>query len=280
MKHLQTGQFHGQTNQTIHLEGITLTDTEYTQEKVDWHYHENAYFTFILQGRVIEGNKKEVYHCSEGSLLFHNWQEAHYNIKPKGFTRGFHIELAQQWFEDMDFDLRNLMGSINISNPDIKLSLYKIFKETKIEDETSPLAIQSQLLHLLTQMLYDNKLTTPQKPVWVERVKEILHDNVAEKQTLSDLSKDLDIHPVHLSRDFPKYFHCNLGNYIRKLKIEKSLALLSQKKHSLSDITYQCGFADQSHFARCFKEENGLSPLAYRKLIFSRTYGCVPRDNT
>jgi AraC family transcriptional regulator len=49
MKHLQTGQFHEQTNKTSHLNGVTLTDTEYTLEKVDWHYHENAYFTFILQ---------------------------------------------------------------------------------------------------------------------------------------------------------------------------------------------------------------------------------------
>ena len=68
MNLLQTGQFHGQTNKTIHLNGITLTDTEYTLPKVAWHYHENAYFTFILQGNVIEGNKKEIYNCD---LLFY-----------------------------------------------------------------------------------------------------------------------------------------------------------------------------------------------------------------
>lgn len=89
MKYLQTGQFHGQTNKTILLNGLTLTDTEYTHDKVDWHYHENAYFTFILQGNLIEGNRNEVYNCSAGSLLFHNWQEPHYNIKPDGFTRAF-----------------------------------------------------------------------------------------------------------------------------------------------------------------------------------------------
>lgn len=39
MKQLKTGAFYGQTNQTIHLNGITLTDTEYTLDFVDWHYH-------------------------------------------------------------------------------------------------------------------------------------------------------------------------------------------------------------------------------------------------
>ena len=62
MKHLKTGQFYGITNETIHLAGVTLTDTEYTHEKVDWHYHENAYFTFLLEGAVLEGNKR----CSVG----------------------------------------------------------------------------------------------------------------------------------------------------------------------------------------------------------------------
>ena len=147
MKYLPTGQFYGQTNETICLDGITLTDTEYTHDKVDWHYHENPYFTFILQGNVIEGNKKEFYNCSAGTLLFHNWQEPHYNIKPKGFTRGFHIELELNWIDTFAFDLNNLQGNIHISNPDLKLLLHKIFKETKLNDSTTALSIQSLLLH-------------------------------------------------------------------------------------------------------------------------------------
>lgn len=267
MKHLQTGQFHGQTNQTIRLEGITLTDTEYTLDKVDWHYHENAYFTFILQGNVIEGNKKEVYNCSAGSLLFHNWQEPHYNIKPPGFTRGFHIELAHQWLDNLDFSLDKLTGSINISNPALKLVLYKIFRESKTDDMTTNLGVQTLLLQLLGQMEKDNQTAIYKNPTWVSRLKELLHENFAEHWSLNELSDELGIHPVHLSRDFSKYFHCNIGEYIRKLKVEKSLSMLSHKNKSLTDISYECGFADQSHFTRCFKAVNGVNPLEYRKII-------------
>jgi AraC family transcriptional regulator len=121
MKLLQAGEFHGQTSNTLHMDGIVLTDTEYTQSRVDWHYHENAYFTFILQGNVLEGNKKETYHCSAGSLLFHHWQDPHYNIKPDGFTRGFHVELEASWFKYFSLDKALLQGSINIANIDIKL---------------------------------------------------------------------------------------------------------------------------------------------------------------
>src|SRR5579872_7425592 len=102
MKRSKSGQFYGETNERICLKGITLTDTEYTQARVDWHFHENDYFTFILEGGMLEGNRRGVYECSPGDLLYHNWDDAHYNIKSNEFTRGFHVELEPQWFESFD----------------------------------------------------------------------------------------------------------------------------------------------------------------------------------
>lgn len=267
MKQLQTGEFYGQTNQTIHLDGITLTDTEYTLDRVDWHYHENAYFTFILEGNVIEGNKKEVYNCGAGSLLFHHWQEPHYNIKPEGYTRGFQIELKNTWFDELDFNIDKLQGSTKIANVDIKFLLYKIFKETKIEDNTTTLSIQSLLLQTLAEMFRNSHVDLDKNPMWVHKIKEILFYEFSDNLTLEYLSNTLGIHPVHLSRDFSKYFNCNLGDYLRKLKIEKSYTLLSNKQLSLTEIAYGCGFSDQSHFNRCFKSVSGINPKDFRKII-------------
>lgn len=268
MKELQKGEFYGQTNNTINLEGITLTDTVYTHDKVDWHYHENAYFTFILQGNVIEGNKKEIYNCSAGSLLFHNWQEPHYNIKPEGFTRGFHIELEKSWFTDFDFKTTDIQGSINIADLDLKFLMYRIFQETKTHDKTSHLSIQTLLLETLGKMLRENQTKSNKKPTWVSEINQILNDQFLDNLTLEYLSKTLNIHPVHLSRDFSKYFNSNLGGYIRKLKVQKSLQLITEKDQDLTSIAFECGFSDQSHFTRTFKEVNGINPSEYRKILF------------
>jgi AraC family transcriptional regulator len=274
MKQLLTGEFYGQTNQTIHLSGITLTDTEYTLDRVDWHYHENAYFTFILQGNVIEGNKKEMYHCTPGSLLFHNWQDPHYNIKPTGYTRGFHIELQHQWFDQLDFNMDKLQGSIKIMNADIKFLLYDIFRETKIEDNTTTLAIETLVLKTLTKMLDQSLIDRDKNPAWVHKIREILFYEFKDQLTLDYLAQTLGIHPVHLSRDFSKYFNCNLGDYLRKLKVEKAYALLAEKNLSLTEIAYGCGFSDQSHFNRCFKSISGLSPNNFRKIVAHKFPSC------
>ncbi len=267
MEQLVTGQFFGQTNETIHLNGITITDTEYTHPFVDWHYHENAYFTFILQGSVIEGNKKEKYECTTGSLLFHHWQDAHYNIKPDGYTRGFHIELDQTFLSSIYSELNIPDGSINILDPCVKLGLYQIFKESKLNDINVELIIQTLLFQVFTSMHKNNHSKLDKSPMWVNRIKELLYDEVGVKHNLMELSNILNIHPVHLSRDFSKYFGCTLGAYMRKIKIEKAMQLLPNKQLSLTDIAYSCGFSDQSHFLRCFKDALSINPSAFRRIL-------------
>jgi AraC-like DNA-binding protein len=49
----------------------------------------------------------------------------------------------------------------------------------------------------------------------------------------------------------------------RRVDVAKSL--LEERRHSLSDIAFECGFADQSHFTRVFSRITGLSPGAWRR---------------
>lgn len=265
MKNLRHGEFFGQTNETLNFDGITITDTEYTHPYVDWHYHENPYFTFLIQGNMKEGNKKETYDCSTGTLLYHHWEDAHYNTKPNIFTRGFHIEITKDWFEKFQLSKDLTEGSFNIKNPSIKLLMYQIFKETKLNDDSFDLSVHQLLLSLFDQ-LSNQKVNSEKKPIWVKQIDEILHESFTEKLSLNDLSKTIDIHPIHLSRDFQKYFQCNLGEYLRKLKVEKSLKILNDFE-SLSEVALECGFSDQSHFIRCFKENLGITPLKYRQIL-------------
>jgi AraC family transcriptional regulator len=176
MVNLFPGQFFGTTNETIRLKGITLTDTEYTHEMVDWHFHENAYFTFILDGKLIEGNKKDVFSCNTGTLLFHNCHEAHYNLKPKGFTRGFHIELDQKWFDTYEIRTDLISGSLILDYPVMKRLMYNIFRETKFSAESGQPAIDALLLQLLTTISGVKESSFKQSPEWVNKIKELLND--------------------------------------------------------------------------------------------------------
>jgi YesN/AraC family two-component response regulator len=105
-------------------------------------------------------------------------------------------------------------------------------------------------------------------PSWAKELKEIIQDQVDTNITLKQLSKDLDINPAYLSREFSKYFDdLSFGEYLRKLRIEKAIEYLNSSGYSLTKIAYLTGFSDQSHFTRIFKRHTGQNPSSYRKKL-------------
>ncbi len=152
MKNLRNGEFFGQTTETLRFGGLMITDTEYTHPFVDWHYHENSYFIFLLQGNMTESNKKEVYDCAAGTLLYHHWQDPHYNTKPDIFTRGFHIEISEDWFEKFQLSKDKVEGSFPIKNPAVKLLMYRILNETKSIDSSFEISADQMLLNIFHEI--------------------------------------------------------------------------------------------------------------------------------
>jgi len=108
-------------------------------------------------------------------------------------------------------------------------------------------------------------------PAWAKELREMIQDQVDTNLTLKELSKNLDINPSYLSREFSKYFNdLSFGEYIRQLRIEKARELMQSSRYSLTEIAYLTGFSDQSHFTRIFKKHTGSNPSAYRKKIKSK----------
>jgi len=263
MKQLLTGKFYGNTFSTMSAGGITITETEYTHDWVDWHYHENAYFTFLLRGKLIEGTKKEKNICAEGALLYHNCQEAHYNIKPAGCSRGFHVEVTGEWQKHLGLNA-GIEGNYCINSPLVIKKFKNIYSEFSRNNDDTGFAIEEELLDIFGMLQNSASGSSSQKPAWVGYLDNILKQRFNQKLSLKSLSEELDVHPVHLSRDFRKHFNSTLSGHIRKLKLQHALKLISSGGSSFTEIAHECGFADQSHFLRWFKLATGLSPKAYR----------------
>ena len=110
-------------------------------------------------------------------------------------------------------------------------------------------------------------------PEWAKELKDIIQDQIDTNLALSlkQISENLKVHPTYLSREFSKYFdNLSFGDYIRKLRIEKSIRLLEDPVYSLAEIAYLTGFSDQSHFNRIFKMHMGKSPSVYRKSLIKK----------
>ncbi|MBL7851410.1 MAG: AraC family transcriptional regulator [Cyclobacteriaceae bacterium] len=84
--------------------------------------------------------------------------------------------------------------------------------------------------------------------------------------TLSDLAKDLNIHPNHLSQVINTFEGKTFYDYVNTLRIEefKRVAPLEEsQRFTLLGLANNCGFNSKTSFNRNFKQATGLSPTEY-----------------
>lgn len=265
---LPKGTYYGEKKLELENKGLILSEYNYHLPQTDWHYHENPYFMYVLDGNVYDVNKKGKTTCSAGSLLLHNWNEQHFNSKASPLARGFHIEFERKWFDDKKLNIDLWEGSRRMEDPRLHHILGKLYAEFKCQDEFSETSIDLLLLQLCERTQSNAEGISKFEPDWIPELKQIIHDQT-DSLSLADLSKTLGVHPVHLSRAIPKYLNTTLGDYIRQQRIKKALGFMMNEQFTLTEITYLCGFSDQSHFTRTFKMYYHTTPKAFRKQLLS-----------
>ena len=265
MRILTKGQYYGDQNLEIDFNGILLSRYTYNQGRpTDWHYHENPYFMYVLNGNMKDCNTKTTTLCPSGSLMFNNWQEPHFGSKHSEHASGFHLEFEKGWLKKNGIDLNLWEGSQRIDHPKLHAIFGQIYKEFLLADTYSDASIELLLVQVCDALSDLKQTEKVDSPTWVAGLKELLHYETGPLN-LDYLSKTLDVHPVHLSRAAPKYLSTSLGSYIRLQKLKQALPLLLNPSISLTEIAYQVGFSDQSHFNRVFKSYFKCNPREYRK---------------
>ncbi len=65
-------------------------------------------------------------------------------------------------------------------------------------------------------------------------------------------------------REFKKIYNASPATYLRIKKLKKAEELLTSTDLRTTDIAYDCGFANVSHFSKSFKQHHGISPSTYK----------------
>lgn len=102
---------------------------------------------------------------------------------------------------------------------------------------------------------------------WQERrVKELLNANLNGKVSLVELATACDLSVRHFTRAFKTSTGLTAHGWLTLRRIEKAQGLLSSSPLPLTDIAFECGFADTSHFGRAFLRMVGTSPGMWRRV--------------
>lgn len=102
-------------------------------------------------------------------------------------------------------------------------------------------------------------------PERLRRVCDYIEDHLADELGLEELAGAACLSTYHLSRCFRRATGITLHSFVMGRRTERARALLGDRRLSLAEIAYLCGFSSQSHFTAVFKKTLGATPGQYRR---------------
>lgn len=104
----------------------------------------------------------------------------------------------------------------------------------------------------------------PQDNKKVDMVYDYVNLHFKEPIPLSLISEKVSMTIPAFCRYFKKVSGKTFTQFVNEFRLVHATKLLAENQNSITDICYECGFNNFSHFSKSFKKYTGKSPLKYR----------------
>ena len=252
--------YHGVTAKNIKTENFTLSLTEHVaNSKIIKHVHEKPYLCMLVAGMYREdGVGSQI--IKNGTSIFReaNYEHANHFSNKEGVCLNLEIDNINFFHEINDFKDR-LSGFEQKSSLEMFKLLYA-FKKGVAKDLLNIYCYESILSHF-------KEIKIKGKLKWIQKTIEYINDNPFNNISLTELSKEFQLHPNYIVRQFKKYTGLKLSEYISKIRLENALNNMLTTNNSLTEVALKSGFYDQSHFNKHFKKVFNETPKPFQKIM-------------
>jgi AraC-like DNA-binding protein len=112
-----------------------------------------------------------------------------------------------------------------------------------------------------------------ERPCWsqsiqdpqVQKAVQALHADCARQWTLEALASHAGLSRTSLAERFRKTMGNTPLNYLRSVRMQKAMGVLSQSERSLEQIAQEVGYQDAFSFSKVFKRSVGVAPRDFRR---------------
>jgi len=277
---LPQGTFYGAERARRRIEGLLLTETAYRPgEVLPRHDHARAYFCLVLRGGFTECDGRWTRECGSATVIFHPPGADHSDRFRRVPSRCFNLELDTPWLQRMAGLVEGFPeSSVVFRRRRVNWLARHLYDEFRTDDPAGCLAIEGLALALVAEVArFDARVRRP-GPHWVGRVVELVRAAPESPPALAEIAAELGVHPVHLARVFRRRYGCSIGEYARRLRVERAAEALRDTRLPIGRLAHRLGYADHSHFSRSFRRATGFSPSEYRRRHGSARTGHASGD--
>ena len=240
-----------------------------------WHMNEGhaLIYTYSSGGSIV--CKEKVYPITEGALCFIAAGKYHYTMPddPSVYERSKLIEPSERFsafigaipgFAEKDF----VYAQIPPSERD---AVSAIFRE--ISDHADGRYAEIALLSGISRLLFilDRYATEsiPSESGFMDRAVAYINDRIFADISIDGICAHIHMSKFYFCRRFKETVGVTVMQYILKTRLTIAKSILRDTSLSIGEVSEQCGFSSLSYFCRAFKEENGMSPLGFRREFHS-----------
>ena len=254
------------------------------ESKPYWHFHPEIELVYINKGNGKRhiGNNLSYYNNSQLLLLGSNLP--HYGFVDRLTLNG--SETVVQFRPDfLGIDFFNIQEMTDIRylfERSKKGVLFGKKTKEKLGSKIEGLASTSGIEKILLLLEVLNELAKsddykvlnadgfvfeiePQDNAKINMIYKHISENFQKQISLNEMSEKVSMSIPAFCRYFKKVTGKTFTKLVNEYRIVHATKLLSESQMSITDISFECGFNNFSHFNKLFKEFTGKSASKYRK---------------
>ncbi len=253
------------------LNGLEMIQARYHQQKFSRHSHEGFCIGVIEDGAQQFFRTGENHYAPKGDIILVNADEIHTGssamengwsyqaIYPtpemfKQLTQDLKIENQNliPWFPNAVIHDSGLASQLQLLFSLLSQSGNTMFKETLL------LSSMSWLILKYNKTRIDMSEITPAKQR-ISQICELMMSTAEQEHSLNQLAAIAGFSQWHFLRQFKLHTGITPHAFLVQARLHKAKKLLLQGTTS-AETSSLCGFSDQSHFTRHFKQALGVTP--------------------
>ena len=145
-----------------------------------------------------------------------------------------------------------------------------LLEQERMDNQSADMVISLLQMLLLTLQKEETKrqipIATGENEI-IRRCQQYIGNHVTEKLTVPLVAQGVQVSASYLTALFHKHLQISPGEYIRRIKLEKSKQMIREGKMNFTEISDTLQYSTVHHFSRQFKQVFGITPTEYAKSV-------------
>lgn len=259
-------------------DGLELFHGSYVTYKAARHYHTVPAIGIVDQGAMTSYYRGSTQVLPTGTVFLINPGEVHAPGPAKApgwILRVFYFEKKFYQSLSSNFGHNPLRFSHVFVQDQMLTNILLTLHRTMEGDTNDSLEIDSAFVSIFGRLAERYACDRAQSSAVageknkINRVRQYIEAYYVKNHTLEELAVVAQLSPYHLLRTFQKTVGLTPHAYLNQIRIELAMQLLREGK-TISEVAFDTGFSDQSHFTRNFKLMMGVTPGQFHARVSGR----------